>query len=81
MPRVTFSTILKLLLWSLAVGAVLAWFDWSPQDVFGWVTGWFEDVLGNLQYYSGRAISYLLLGAVIVVPLWVLSYLWRALRR
>ena len=43
MPQVTLSTVVKLLLWSLAVGAVLAFFDITPQDVLGYVAGWASD--------------------------------------
>lgn len=80
MPSVTFGTILKLLIWSLVVGAVLAFLDLSPQDVFAWAVDWTRQVLRDIQFYTGRAISYVLLGAVVVVPIWALSYLWRVLK-
>jgi hypothetical protein len=80
MPSITFGTILKLLIWSLVVGAVLAFLDLSPQDVVSWVVDWGRQILHDLQFYTGRAVSYMLLGAVIVVPIWALAYVWRALK-
>jgi predicted histidine transporter YuiF (NhaC family) len=80
MPPVTVATVVKLLVWSLVVGAVLAFLNLTPQEVFGWVAGTLEGLVDNLQHYTGRAISYLLLGAVIVVPIWALNYLWRAFK-
>ena len=81
MPPVTFSTVLKLLVWSLVVGAVLAFLNLTPHEVLSWITGWIREVLGNLQRYTVRAVSYLLLGAMIVVPIWAIGYIWRALKR
>jgi hypothetical protein len=79
-PSITLGTILKLLVWSLLVGAFLAFLDLSPQDVVGWAVDWGREFLRDIQFYTGRAISYVLLGAVIVVPLWLLGYLWRAMK-
>jgi hypothetical protein len=81
MPRITVSTVLKLLLWSLAVGAVLAFFDITPQEVLGYVTGWAKDAVENVQTYAGKAVTWVLLGAVIVIPVWLLSYVMKALKR
>jgi predicted histidine transporter YuiF (NhaC family) len=80
MPPINLNTIIKLLVWSLVVGAVLAFLNIDPLDLFGWVTGSLRGILDNLHYYTNRALTYVLLGAVIVIPIWVISYLWRALK-
>jgi hypothetical protein len=80
-PRVTFGTLLRVLAASLVVGMVMAWFDVQPRDVLRWVTGGFEDVLANAQAWVGWGVKYVLLGAVIVVPIWLLGYLFQFLRR
>jgi hypothetical protein len=80
MPSITVGTVLKLLIWSLVIGALLAFLDLSPQDVLSWITNWGREFLHDIQFYTGRVISYVLLGAVIVVPIWALSYLWRAIK-
>jgi hypothetical protein len=80
-PGITFNTVVKILLASLVVGMAMAWFDVQPRDVLGWVTGGINDVLANAQAWTGWTIKYVLLGAVIVVPVWLLWYLLRFLRR
>jgi hypothetical protein len=81
MPKITIGTVLKLVLWSLAVGAVLAFFDITPQDVLGYVAGWARDAVENVQFYAGRLVTWVLLGAVVVIPIWLVSYLMKALNR
>jgi hypothetical protein len=80
-PNITFGTILRILVASLVVGMAMAWFDVQPRDILGWVTGSVEEVLANAQAWIGWTIKYVLLGAVIVVPVWLLGYLFQFLRR
>ena len=78
MPKITVATVIKLLVASLLVGMALAYLELSPKDLIGWAQETFADILGNASDYVQWAVSYVLLGAVIVVPIWLLSYLWRA---
>ena len=59
----------------------MAWLDVQPRDVLSWVTGGIDDVLANAQAWIGWTVKYVLLGAVIVVPIWLLWYLLQFLRR
>ena len=81
MPQVTFSTILRILLASLVVGMAMAWLDVQPGDILHWLTGSLGEVLANAQAWIGWTVKYVLLGAVVVVPIWVLWYLLQFLRR
>lgn len=81
MPQITFATILRILLASLVVGMAMAWFDVQPGDILNWLTGSLDDVLANAQAWIGWTIKYVLLGAVVVVPIWGLWYLLQFLRR
>ena len=80
MPSITLGTVVKLLIWSLVVGAVLALLDIDPLDLFGWLKRGLEGLIADLGHYAGRAATYVLLGAVVVVPVWAALYLWRALK-
>ena len=73
-------TILKLALWSLIIGLVLSVMKVSPasllsflgqtaQDIFAWVVGIIE-----------WAVPYLVLGAAVVIPIWLFMVAWRFLR-
>ncbi len=81
LPRITFGTIIKLLVASLIVGMVLAYFNVTPQEILAYVQAQIGGAIDNAGSWAGWAASYILLGAVIVVPLWLLHYLWRAFRR
>lgn len=80
-PRITVGTVVKLLLASLVVGALMAWLRITPDQVVAWIVdtmgGLFDDVIANLNL----AFKYVLLGAVIVVPIWLLWVLWQSLGR
>lgn len=80
LPRITFGTVAKLLLASFAVGMVLAYFDIRPEEIINYARDRLADVFGNATQYASEATTFVLLGAVIVVPLWLVSYIWRALR-
>jgi hypothetical protein len=80
MPQITVGTVVKLILLSLIVGLLLNWFNVSPQDLL-------RDMFGNIDAIMkwsvdvfGSAASYILLGAVIVVPIWAILFLLRWLR-
>jgi hypothetical protein len=81
LPPITFRSVLHVLLASLVVGMVMAWFDVQPRDILAWVTGNVDQVLANAQAWIAWGIKYVLLGAVIVVPIWLVSYLVQFLRR
>jgi hypothetical protein len=81
LPAITFGTVVKLLIWSLIVGAILAFFNISPQDIFAYVTGAASELVHNFERYAGRALTYILLGAVVVVPIWAIFVLPGKFRR
>ncbi|MER8951298.1 DUF6460 domain-containing protein [Mesorhizobium sp. M0833] len=64
--------ILKLLVVSFLVGLVMNAFGWSPMDVLYGIRNFFID-LWNLGFHAiDRFLGYILLGAVIVVPAFIL---------
>ncbi|KHJ56077.1 hypothetical protein IGS74_08795 [Aureimonas sp. OT7] len=69
------SVIVRLAILSLLVGILMSWFDIRPVEVVDWVVDFgrylWNSVFGSLN----RAIDYFLLGAVIVVPIFLISRL------
>jgi hypothetical protein len=64
--------ILKLIVVSFLVGIVMNAFGWSPLDVLYGVEQFFLDIW-NLGFHAiDRFLGYLLLGAAIVVPAFIL---------
>ena len=69
---ITGGTVLKLVLWSLFVGFVMYQLSWSPGDIFGWIA---DTVAGIWDWFAGFGLNYVLLGATIVVPIFLLMRL------
>jgi flagellar biosynthesis protein FlhB len=80
-PRITFTTVLRILLASLLVGMAMAFLDIQPGDILHWLTGSLDEALANAQAWAGWTVKYVLLGAVVVVPIWVLWHALQLLRR
>jgi Domain of unknown function (DUF6460) len=69
------SVFLRLLLLSLIVGAVLMWLDIRPYDIIDGLVR-FAHRIWALGFDAIRQLGdYLLAGAIIVVPIWLVSRL------
>lgn len=79
MPKITIGTVIKLLLASFIVGMALAYFEVSPADLIVWAQQSFTEFAGNASKHVQWALTYILLGAVIVVPVWLLFFVMRAI--
>jgi hypothetical protein len=71
------SVLLKLALLSLAVGILLSWLDLQPLDLVEWVVDLVRDAWSMVFGSLGRAAEYFVLGAVIVVPIFLISRLMK----
>lgn len=69
------SVLVRIIVMSIVVGVILSWLSWTPADVLYWIEDTFRwlwrAVFGSLD----RALDYFLLGAAIVVPIFLLSRL------
>jgi len=74
--RVTVGTVIRLALASLAVGLVLAALGVTPVDVLESATGLAKGAWEATSGVLGWAGSYVVLGALVVLPLWLIAYLW-----
>lgn len=81
MPRIGFATILRLVLASFLVGLALAFLDITPHELFALLRRLAGELAADFWSWVSWALSYVLVGAVVVVPLWLLGLLWRMLRR
>jgi hypothetical protein len=80
MPKITGSTIIKLLILCFIVGAALAFFQVDPRDLLRHVINLARSIAEWSVSVFGDAMSYVLLGAVVVIPIWLVFYLLRAMR-
>jgi hypothetical protein len=80
MPKGIGSTIVKLLVASLVVGLLMRWFDITPRSLianFGETIG---QAFDRLAHFAGWAVDYVLVGAVIVVPIWLAMFVFNRLK-
>lgn len=75
MPPITVSGIIKIVVLSLLVGFALSLFDLTPEELARQMFQSLGDLLSWSVNSIGELASYLLLGAVIVVPIAVILYL------
>jgi hypothetical protein len=73
--------ILSLLILCLIVGLVLAFFGTTPRTIFSDALGTIERVASLALDAATWAIPYIVLGAIVVVPIAVIGWLMRAVRR
>jgi hypothetical protein len=80
MPDVV-GTILKLLVASLLVGAIMMWLDVDALGLVRWMVDAARNVAASLGDVFRWAIGPVLLGATIVVPIWLIVLIARRVRR
>ncbi len=70
------AVLVKLLFLSLLVGAFMAMLGLTPFDLFAGVLDWVRSAL-DLSFESVRDIGrWILYGAVVVIPIWLISRLF-----
>ena len=74
-------TLFRLLLASFAVGVVLTVFDIRPEEVLRNLDAAAHRVFTAAVEAVSWAVPYILIGAVIVAPVWLVMTLWKAIRR
>lgn len=80
MPKGIGSTIIKLLIASLAVGLLMRWFDVTPRSLIANFGETIARTFDRLAHFAAWAVDYVLLGAVIVVPIWAVWFLFERLK-
>lgn len=75
MQKSAVSTIIKLAILSLLVGFALAFFDVDPRNLLTGLGSTVVEVYELVLRFLRWAVKYVLLGAVVVVPIWLVFYL------
>ncbi|MDW9740147.1 DUF6460 domain-containing protein [Sinorhizobium meliloti] len=68
--------LVKLLVVSILVGFVMTVFDWYPADIYYGIRNFLLDLWRTGFTALGRVGDYLLLGAVVVIPLFIILRLF-----
>jgi len=75
------SVAIRLILLSVLVGFILSWLRWDPYDMLDWAMRTLDWVWRSLFGSMERAVYYFLLGAAVVVPIFIVSRLLKMGRR
>ncbi len=79
--RDAIGTTVKLLIACLIVGLILSWLDVEPSGILDWMFGAAETAAQMTADFVGWAGAYIILGACLVLPVWLVMTLVRVLRR
>lgn len=80
MPRGVIATAVKLILASLAVGLVLSALDITSGEVFNRIVALTRRAVAIAGDLAAWALDYIIVGAAVVVPIWLVLALIRQLR-
>lgn len=78
MPRGLAGTILKLLIASLVVGFVLSAIGITPASIVARLGGTLRGGLDTVASLFTGTVEYIVLGAILVVPVWLVVILLRS---
>jgi ABC-type arginine transport system permease subunit len=81
MDKSAVSTIVKLAIISLPVGVALAFFDISPRSLVENLGGTVVEIYEVILRFLRWAVQYILLGAVVVLPIWLVFFLIRLAKK
>jgi len=73
-PRIP---VLKLIIWCLVIGLLLAFFNATPEGVYAWA-GETGRAVATWFWEFGQTIGpYVVMGAMLVLPIWGIMYIWK----
>lgn len=73
-------TVIKLVVASLVVGAIMKWLNVDALGMVRWLGNSLRDVAAMMGDVFDWAVGPILLGATIVIPIWLIALLMRRVR-
>jgi len=74
MPKNVRDTIIKIVIGSFIVGILLAFFDINPKELMADFGETVQAIFGVVADVIEWGVKYVLLGAVVVVPIWLIFF-------
>lgn len=81
MPKGAVGTVIKILIASLLLGIVMHWFGITPRSLIHNFGDSVVRIFGTFTSFIDWAVDYILVGAVIVVPIWLIVFLAERVKR
>ena len=74
------STLIKLAIGSLLLGLLLSAFSISPRELLNDLGGTAQAIFEAIASMIEWSVQYVLLGAVVIVPIWLIMFAWGKFR-
>ncbi|RMF08012.1 MAG: hypothetical protein D6763_10970 [Alphaproteobacteria bacterium] len=81
LPPITLGKIVKIILISLVVGFIMTTIGVGPDTVWRWVIDAVDAIVRLARHILTDGLEYILVGAAVVVPVYVIVYVTRLLRK
>ena len=72
--------LIKFLVVSFFVGLILSFFSVTPRELLDLLGSAGQEIVDILATFFEWALKYIIVGAVVVIPIWALLSLWRVAR-
>jgi hypothetical protein len=79
-PNIKPSTIFNIVLLSLVVGAVFAFFGITPENFWTGIIELFRSALRTIASFFEWGATYILLGAAVVLPIYAIIFIYRYIK-
>ena len=80
LPPITFGKIIKIIILCLVVGFIMTVVGIGPDTVWHWVITLAEKSLELARSLLSNGLEYILVGAAVVIPVYLIIYLTRLMR-
>ena len=80
MPKNFSSTLIKLAIGSLLLGLLLSAVSISPRELLEDLGGTAQAIFNAIARMIEWSVEYILLGAVVIVPIWLIMFVWGKFR-
>ncbi|HER27496.1 MAG TPA: hypothetical protein ENI69_10345 [Rhodospirillales bacterium] len=74
------STVIRLAIISLVLGLLLSFFSVNPQDLLEMLGSTALGIFNAVARVLEWSVQYILIGVIVVVPVWLVIKAWRVLR-
>jgi Na+/H+-dicarboxylate symporter len=74
MPENIKSSIIKIVFFSFLIGLLVSFFDINPKELLANFGETVQDIFAIVADIIEWAVQYILLGAVVVVPIWLIFF-------
>ncbi len=71
------STIIKIVIWSLIIGLALSLAGVTPESLLSGLGDTVQRIFAIFVDVVRWAVPYIILGAVVVIPIWAVTFVWR----